>query len=60
VIVLGLAGLAVGAAQLAGGGPAETALEAGYPLALAAMAVLEAAGCVQLLLAVRRAETPVR
>jgi phosphatidylglycerophosphate synthase len=60
VIVLGLAGLAVGAAQLAGGGPAEAALEAGYPLALAAMAVLEAAGCVQLLLAVRRAETPVR
>jgi phosphatidylglycerophosphate synthase len=57
VIVLGLAGLAVGAAQLAGGGPAAAALDLGYPLALAALAVLEAAGCVQLLLAVRHAET---
>jgi phosphatidylglycerophosphate synthase len=56
VIVLGLAGLAVGAAQLAGGGPARAAVDAGYPLALAALAVLEAAGCVQLLRAVRRAE----
>jgi phosphatidylglycerophosphate synthase len=56
VIVLGLAGLAVGAAQLVGGGPARAAVDAGYPLALAALAVLEAAGCVQLLRAVRRAE----
>jgi phosphatidylglycerophosphate synthase len=60
VIVLGLAGLAVGAAQLAGGGPAAAALELGYPLALAALAVVEAAGCVQLLLAVRHAETRLR
>jgi phosphatidylglycerophosphate synthase len=55
VIVLGLAGLAVGAAQLGGDGLAGAALDAGYPLALAALAVLEAAGCVQLLLAVRHA-----
>jgi phosphatidylglycerophosphate synthase len=55
VIVLGLAGLAVGAAQLAGGGVAEAARSAGYPLALAALAALEAAGCVQLLVAVSRA-----
>jgi phosphatidylglycerophosphate synthase len=54
VIVLGLAGLAVGAAQLAGGGPARAALDAGYPLALGVLAVLEAAGCAQLLVAVRR------
>ena len=60
VIVLGLAGLAVGAAQLAGGGPAAAALDLGYPLALAALAVLEAAGCVQLLLAVRHAESQLR
>jgi phosphatidylglycerophosphate synthase len=60
VIVLGLAGLAVGAAQLLGGGPAEAARDAGYPLALAALAVLEAAGCVQLLAAVRRAGGPLR
>jgi phosphatidylglycerophosphate synthase len=55
VIVLGLTGLAVGAAQLAGDGPARAALDAGYPLALGVLAVLEAAGCAQLLLAVRRA-----
>jgi phosphatidylglycerophosphate synthase len=60
LIVLGLAGLAVGAAQLAGAGPAEAALGAGYPLALAVLAVLEAAGCVQLLLAVRRADSSLR
>jgi hypothetical protein len=60
VIVLGLAGLAVGAAQLGGGGPAAAALDLGYPLALAVLAVLEAAGCVQLLLAVRHAETGLR
>jgi phosphatidylglycerophosphate synthase len=60
VIVLGLAGLAVGAAQLAGGGLAAAALDLGYPLALAVLAVLEAAGCVQLLLAVRHAETGLR
>jgi phosphatidylglycerophosphate synthase len=53
VIVLGLAGLAVGAAQLAGDGPAGAALDLGYPLALAVLAVLEAAGCAQLLLAAR-------
>jgi hypothetical protein len=51
VIVLGLAGLAVGAAQLGGDGLAEAAVDAGYPLALGVLAVLEAAGCVQLLLA---------
>jgi phosphatidylglycerophosphate synthase len=55
VIVLGLAGLAVGAAQLPGGGLARAALDAGYPLALGVLAALEAAGCVQLLVAVRRA-----
>jgi phosphatidylglycerophosphate synthase len=55
VILLGLAGLAVGAAQLAGGDLAAAARSAGYPLALAVLAVLEAAGCVQLLLAARRA-----
>ena len=55
VIVLGLAGLAVGAAQLTGGDLAEAARSAGYPLALTALAVLEAAGCVQLLVAVCRA-----
>jgi phosphatidylglycerophosphate synthase len=62
VIVLGLAGLAVGAAQLSGTGSglAEAALDAGYPLALAVLALLEAAGCVQLLLAVRRADTSVQ
>ena len=60
VIVLGLAGLAVGAAQLAGDGPAGAALDAGYPLALGVLAVLEAAGCAQLLLAVRRAGGPLR
>jgi phosphatidylglycerophosphate synthase len=54
VIVLGLAGLAVGAAQLAGGGPARAALDAVYPLALGVLAALEAAGCAQLLVAVRR------
>lgn len=60
VIVLGLAGLAVGAAQLAGGGLAGAALDLGYPMALAALALLEAAGCVQLLLAVRHAPAPLR
>jgi hypothetical protein len=53
VIVLGLTGLAVGAAQLGGEGLGGAALDAGYPLALGVLAVLEAAGCVQLLLAVR-------
>ena len=60
VIVLGLAGLAVGGAQLGGDGLATAALDLGYPLALAALAVLEAAGCVQLLLAVRHAPAPLR
>ena len=60
VIVLGLAGLGVGAAQLAGDGPAGAALDAGYPLALGVLAVLEAAGCAQLLLAARRAGRPLR
>jgi CDP-diacylglycerol--glycerol-3-phosphate 3-phosphatidyltransferase len=58
VILLGLAGLLVGAAQLAGGGLAGAALDLGYPLALGALALLAAVGCVQLLLAVRRAGTP--
>jgi hypothetical protein len=58
VIVLGLAGLAVGAAQLAGDGLAGAALDLGYPLALGVLAVLEAVGCVQLLLAVRHAGRP--
>jgi CDP-diacylglycerol--glycerol-3-phosphate 3-phosphatidyltransferase len=60
VILLGLAGLAVGAAQLGGDALAGAALNLGYPLALAALAVLEAAGCAQLLLAVRHAEPPLR
>jgi phosphatidylglycerophosphate synthase len=60
VIVLGLAGLAVGGAQLGGDGLATAALDLGYPLALAALAVLEAAGCVQLLLAVRHAPARLR
>ena len=60
VIVLGLAGLAVGAAQLAGDGLGRAALDAGYPLALGALAVLEAAGCIQLLLTVHRSETRLR
>jgi phosphatidylglycerophosphate synthase len=60
VIVLGLTGLAVGAAQLAGDGTAQAALDLGYPLALAVLAVLEAAGCIQLLVAVRHAESQVR
>jgi CDP-diacylglycerol--glycerol-3-phosphate 3-phosphatidyltransferase len=60
VIVLGLAGLAVGAAQLGGDALAGAALNLGYPLALAALAVLEAAGCAQLLVAVRHAEPPLR
>jgi phosphatidylglycerophosphate synthase len=60
VIVLGLAGLAVGAAQLGGDELAGAVLDLGYPLALAALAVLEAAGCAQLLLAARRAEPPLR
>jgi phosphatidylglycerophosphate synthase len=58
VIVLGLTGLAVGAAQLGGGGLAAAALDAGYPLALGVLALLEAAGCVQLLVAVRGAGEP--
>ena len=60
VIVLGLTGLAVGAAQLGGDGTAQAALDLGYPLALAVLAVLEAAGCIQLLVAVRHAESRVR
>jgi CDP-diacylglycerol--glycerol-3-phosphate 3-phosphatidyltransferase len=60
VVVLGLAGLAVGAAQLGGDGPAAAALDLGYPLALAVLAVLEATGCVQLLLATRHADTSLR
>jgi phosphatidylglycerophosphate synthase len=60
VIVLGLAGLAVGVAQLGGDGLAGAALDLGYPLALAALALLEAAGCVQLLLAVRHATSRLR
>jgi len=60
VIVLGLAGLAVGAAQLGGDALAGAALNLGYPLALAALALLEAAGCAQLLVAVRHAEPPLR
>jgi phosphatidylglycerophosphate synthase len=60
VIVLGLAGLAVGAAQLGGDGLAGAALDLGYPLALAALALLEAAGCVQLLVAVRHATSRLR
>jgi hypothetical protein len=58
--MLGLTGLAVGAAQLGGDGLATAALDLGYPLALAALAVLEAAGCVQLLLAVRHAPARLR
>jgi phosphatidylglycerophosphate synthase len=60
VIVLGLAGLAVGAAQLGGDALAGAALDLGYPLALAVLAVLEAAGCVQLLLAARHAGSRLR
>jgi phosphatidylglycerophosphate synthase len=60
VIVLGLAGLAVGAAQLGGDDLAAAALDLGYPLALGALAVLEAAGCVQLLLAARHAGAVLR
>jgi phosphatidylglycerophosphate synthase len=55
VLVLGLTGLAVGAAQLGGDRLAGAALDAGYPLALGVLAVLEAAGCGQLLLAARHA-----
>jgi CDP-diacylglycerol--glycerol-3-phosphate 3-phosphatidyltransferase len=60
VIVLGLTGLAVGAAQLGGDGLATAALDLGYPLALGVMALLEAAGCAQLLVAVRHATSPLR
>jgi len=60
VIVLGLAGLAVGAAQLGGESLAGAALDAGYPLALAVLAVLEGAGSVQLLAAARHAEPRLR
>ena len=49
-----------GAAQLGGPGLARAALDLGYPLALAALAVLEAAGCAQLLLAVRHAGARLR
>ena len=59
VLLLGLAGLAVGAAQPFGGGLARAALHAGYPLALLLLAALEAAGCVQLLAAAGRADTSV-
>jgi len=60
VIVLGLTGLAVGAAQLGGDGLATAALDLGYPIALAVLALLEAAGCAQLLVAVRHATSPLR
>jgi len=60
VIVLGLTGLAVGAAQLGGDGLAGAALDLGYPLALGALALLEAAGCAQLLVAVHHATSPLR
>jgi len=60
VIVLGLTGLAVGAAQLGGDGLATAALDLGYPVALAVLALLEAAGCTQLLVAVRHATSPLR
>jgi hypothetical protein len=43
------------AAQLGGDGLAGSALDAGYPLALGTLAVLEAAGCARLLVAARRA-----
>jgi phosphatidylglycerophosphate synthase len=55
VLVLGLAGLTVGAAQLGGDGLAGAALAAGYPLTLGVLAVLEATGCARLLLAAHRA-----
>jgi phosphatidylglycerophosphate synthase len=58
LIVLGLTGLAVGAAQLAGGGPGRAAVAAGYPLALLAVAALEGVGCLQLLLAAARSDIP--
>lgn len=60
VIVLGLTGLAVGAAQLGGDGLATAALDLGYPVALAVLALLEAAGCALLLVAVRHATSPLR
>jgi phosphatidylglycerophosphate synthase len=60
VILLGLAGLLVGAAQLAGGGLGGAALDLGYPLVLGVLAVLEAVGCAQLLLAVRHAGPTLR
>ena len=60
VIVLGLTGLAVGAAQLGGDGLATAALDLGYPIALAVLALLEAAGCAQLLVAVRHDTSPLR
>jgi archaetidylinositol phosphate synthase len=58
VIVLGLTGLAVGAAQLVGDGLAGAALDAGYPIALGVLALLEAVGCGQLLVAACRAAGP--
>jgi phosphatidylglycerophosphate synthase len=60
VIVLGLTGLAVGLAQLGGDGLAAAALDLGYPVALAVLALLAAAGCAQLLVAVRHATSPLR
>jgi phosphatidylglycerophosphate synthase len=60
VIVLGLTGLAVGAAQLGGDGLATAALDLGYPVALAVLALLEATGCALLLVAVRHATSPLR
>jgi len=54
VIVLGITGLAVGAAQLGGGATARAALLAGYPVALAVLAALGMAGCLQVMLATRR------
>jgi CDP-diacylglycerol--glycerol-3-phosphate 3-phosphatidyltransferase len=58
VIVLGLTGLAVGAAQLGADSLAGAALDAGYPLALGVLALLAAVGCGQLLLAVHRDTGP--
>ena len=57
VLLLGLTGLMVGAAQLAPAAPARAALLAGYPAALLVLAALEAVGCGQLLAAARRADT---
>ena len=48
------------ASGMVGPGLARAALDLCYPLALAALAVLEAAGCAQLLLAVRHAGAQLR